>query len=98
MKDDNALRNFADDDFCYLTTTGRVTGKSHTIEIWFALIERTVYMLAGGGMHSDWVKNIGRNPAVTVRFGDMLYSGQARVIVDITEDSIARRSVVGKYE
>jgi hypothetical protein len=29
-----------DDDasqaFCYLTTTGRVSGRPHTIEIWFA--------------------------------------------------------------
>jgi hypothetical protein len=23
--------------FCYLTTTGRRTGRAHTIEIWFAL-------------------------------------------------------------
>ena len=27
----------ADDDFCYLTTTGRVTGEPHEIEIWFAV-------------------------------------------------------------
>jgi hypothetical protein len=30
-------QQFTDDDFCYLTTTGRVTGRSQTIEIWFAL-------------------------------------------------------------
>ncbi len=42
------LQQFADDDFCYLTTTGRVTARRHTIEIWFALNGRTLYMLAGG--------------------------------------------------
>lgn len=25
----------ADEDYCYLTTTGRVSGKPHTVEIWF---------------------------------------------------------------
>ena len=40
------LQQFADDDFCYLTTTGRVTGQPHTIEIWFAVGGRTLYMLS----------------------------------------------------
>ena len=31
---------------CYLTTTGRVSGRPHTIEIWFALQDRTLYLFA----------------------------------------------------
>ena len=31
------LAAHVDDDFCYLTTRGRVTGAPHEIEIWFAL-------------------------------------------------------------
>ena len=34
------LRALADEDFCYLTTTGRVTGRPHEIEIWFSLVPR----------------------------------------------------------
>ena len=34
-----------DEDFCYLTTTGRVTGLPREIEIWFALQGATLYML-----------------------------------------------------
>src|SRR5437762_12235586 len=56
--------SFADEDFCYLTTTGRVSGKAHTIEIWFALHDNTVYMLSGGGEKSDWVKNLRHQPDV----------------------------------
>src|SRR6185312_13518616 len=37
----------ADLDYCYITTTGRRSGKPHTIEIWFALDGRTLYLLAG---------------------------------------------------
>lgn len=37
----------ADEDFCYLTTRGRVSGQPHEIEIWFAADGETLYMLAG---------------------------------------------------
>jgi deazaflavin-dependent oxidoreductase (nitroreductase family) len=88
--------------FCYLTTTGRVSGRSHTIEIWFALHGRTLYLLSGGGDRSDWVRNLQSDPAVTVRLGrrdaDEL-PGRARVVEAGTdEDELARRLVAGKYQ
>src|SRR4029453_4300561 len=55
--------------YCYLTTTGRVSGRPHTIEIWFALQDRTLYVLSGGGDRSDWVRNLLRHPEVSVRLG-----------------------------
>ena len=58
------LQRIADADFCYLTTTGRVSGRPHTIEIWFALHEHTLYLLSGAGDRSDWVKNTLRSPEV----------------------------------
>jgi deazaflavin-dependent oxidoreductase (nitroreductase family) len=86
------------DDFCYLTTRGRVSGRAHTIEIWFALNAGAVYMLAGGRDSSDWVKNLMRNPAVTVRIRDCTYAGRARVVERPDEDALARRLVVAKYQ
>ena len=91
-------QQFADDDFCYLTTTGRVTGRPHTIEIWFALEGHTLYMLAGGGDSSDWVKNLLRSRDVTVRIGDTTYAGLARIVERAEEDALARRIVVAKYQ
>jgi deazaflavin-dependent oxidoreductase (nitroreductase family) len=91
-------RQFAGDDFCYLTTTGRVTGRPHTIEIWFAMQGHTIYMLAGGRDTSDWVKNAMRSPEVAVRMRDTTYAGQARVLGDGDEDALARRFVVDKYQ
>ena len=48
--------SLAGEAYCYLTTTGRVTGEPHTIEIWFGMPEdgRAVYLLSGGGDRSDW--------------------------------------------
>lgn len=91
------LEMFAGEDFCYLITTGRVSGRSHTIEIWFALNEQTLYMLSGGGDKSDWVKNALRTSAVQVKINDMMFSGQARLVEDFEEDALARKLVFEKY-
>jgi deazaflavin-dependent oxidoreductase (nitroreductase family) len=88
--------------FCYLTTTGRVTGRAHTIEIWFALQGRTMYLLSGGGRRSDWVRNLLRHPEVTVRLGRRDAAelpGHARLVEPGSdEDERARRLVAGKYQ
>jgi deazaflavin-dependent oxidoreductase (nitroreductase family) len=92
------LRALADEDFCYLTTTGRVTGRPHEIEIWFALDGETLYMLSGGRDRSDWVKNLQRTPQITVHIGEERFEGHARVVEDAGEDELARRLLVDKYE
>ena len=94
------LGSLAGEDFCYLTTTGRVTGRPHEIEIWFSLVPetQTLYMLSGGGDRSDWVKNLRRNPNVTVRIADEQFGGHAREPRDAEEDELARRLLVEKYE
>ncbi|MBV9230189.1 MAG: nitroreductase family deazaflavin-dependent oxidoreductase [Chloroflexi bacterium] len=91
------LQQLANEDFCDLTTTGRVTGRPHTIEIWFALNGQTLYMLSGGRERSDWVKNALRHPEVQVRIGETVFTGQARLVRDAEEDALARRLVFGKY-
>ena len=91
------LQIFAEEDFCYLTTTGRVSGRSHTIEIWFALNGRTLYMLSGGRDKSDWVKNAIRSPAVRMKINAAMFSGQARIANDTEEDALARKVVFDKY-
>ena len=94
------LAALADESFCYLTTTGRVTGRPHEIEIWFSLVPetRTLYMLAGSGDRADWVRNLRREPAVTVRISGEGLKGEARVVEDAGEDGLARRLLVEKYE
>jgi deazaflavin-dependent oxidoreductase (nitroreductase family) len=94
------LGTLAREDFCYLTTTGRVTGRPHEIEIWFSLVPetQTLYMLSGGRDRSDWVKNLRRNPEVTVRIAGGQFSGLARRARDAEEDELARRLLVEKYE
>jgi deazaflavin-dependent oxidoreductase (nitroreductase family) len=93
-------RDLADEKFCYLTTIGRITGRPHEIEIWFALgdLGHTLYLLSGGRDRSDWVKNLRRNPEVTVRVDGERFDGQARIVEDEEEDGLARHLLVEKYE
>ncbi len=91
------LSKLAEEVFCYLTTTGRVSGRSHTIEIWFALNGQTLYMLSGGRDKSDWVKNALHTPAVQVKINNTMLSGQARLVNDNEEDALARKLVFEKY-
>ena len=85
-------------DFCYLTTTGRVTGMPHRIEIWFAVYESTVYLMAGDRDRSDWVRNLMADPEVTLELGDRKRASRARVVEAGTdEDALARRLLLEKY-
>ena len=92
------MHALAGEDFCYLTTTGRLTGRPHMIEIWFALEDGNLYMLSGGRDRSDWVKNLRETPRVTVRIADETFEGKARIVEDAEEDELARSLLVEKYE
>jgi deazaflavin-dependent oxidoreductase (nitroreductase family) len=91
------LRALNNEDYCYLTTTGRVTGRRHEIEIWFSLDGETLYMLSDSH-RSDWVENLRRTPQVTVRIAGEHFEGSARVVEDPEEDELARRLLIEKYE
>lgn len=93
----DSLSRYAGEQYCYLTTTGRVTGQPRRIEIWFAIDRDTLYMLSGGGDSSDWVKNLRRNPSVRVEIATGSFQGRARVVKDPTESERARALVHDKY-
>ena len=85
--------------FCYLTTTGRVTGRSHRIEIWFALHDDVVYLLSGGREEADWVRNILVSPQVVLEIADVKRLTHARVVEPGSdEDALARLLVLQKYD
>lgn len=92
------FERLAGENFAYLTTTGRVSGKPHTIEIWFAMDGETMYMLSGGADRADWVRNIRRSRDVRVRVGSRTVAGRGRLLEnDTDEDLKAKRLLDGKY-
>ena len=84
-------------DFCYLTTTGRVSGSPHRIEIWFVLVDEIVYLMAGDRDRSDWVRNLIITPDVELELGGRKRVTRARVEDGSAEDALARRTMLEKY-
>jgi deazaflavin-dependent oxidoreductase (nitroreductase family) len=94
---ESILASLAGEDYCYLTTTGRVTGKPHDIEIWFGAQNGGIYLMAGDHK-SDWVKNLLKDPSVTVRIARYHFTGTARLVTDEQEETIARYMLAEKYQ
>lgn len=85
-------------DFCYLTTTGRLSGNPHRIEIWFVLVDETVFLMAGNRDRSDWVRNIMATPDIQLELGARKRTTRARLVEDGSEeDALARRMMLEKY-
>jgi deazaflavin-dependent oxidoreductase (nitroreductase family) len=88
-----------DAEYCYLTTTGRVSGRPHTIEIWFVARDGCAYLMAGDP-RSDWVRNLRRNPEVRLRIDDVEVPARAVVVDDLADarQPVIRASMADKYD
>ena len=75
-----SLQSVADKQVLYLTTIGRTTGLPREIEIWFVVCCERFYLFAETGEAAGWVRNIRRNPKVTVRIGERQIEATARVL------------------
>jgi deazaflavin-dependent oxidoreductase (nitroreductase family) len=91
-------------EFAYLTTTGRRSGRPHVIEIWYGERDGVIYLLSGGGLRSDWVRNLRADPRVRIRIGGVRQRtpggdlGTARIVMDPAEDATARRLLATRYQ
>lgn len=86
------------EEYCYLTTKGRKTGNPHKIEIWFGMDGNSLYLLSGGRDKSDWVKNLLKDPHVTVRIAKYTFTAVARLVSEEKEEATARYMLAEKYQ
>jgi hypothetical protein len=68
----------ADKKYIYLTTRGRKTGNPHTVELWFAVAGKKIY-LSHEGAYTDWMKNILVDGRVEFKIGKIHAIGNARI-------------------
>ena len=61
------LTPHADEERCDVTTIGRRSGEPHEIEIWFGVIDDTMYLISGNGPRADWYRNALNDSEVSVR-------------------------------
>ncbi|MBV8936331.1 MAG: nitroreductase family deazaflavin-dependent oxidoreductase [Alphaproteobacteria bacterium] len=83
-----SIQDVAGERLLYLTTIGRRTGRPHEIEIWFVVCGGRFYLFAETGEAAGWVKNIRRNPEVSVRVGERQISATARVLDHDTDGDL----------
>lgn len=77
--------------YLYLTTTGRRTGAPREIEIWFTAHAGRHDVIAEQGERAQWVQNVMREPAVSVRIGDERFAARARIVQTATEPGLVGR-------
>lgn len=84
-------------EYGYLTTTGRRSGNPHTVEIWFAVVGDTLYLLSGSGGRSDWCRNLEADPRASFRIARTEYQMRGRRLAPGAEAETAREAVYAKY-
>ena len=88
----------ANDDYCYLLTTGRKSGLERETEIWFAIQNGVLFVMAGSGERAYWVRNLRANPELDIRLGGERFPARVRDLAGAEEDALARRLLVEKYQ
>ena len=87
---------FIAEDHCDLTTNGRRTGRAHTVEIWFALHDGSMFII-GDPSRPDWYRNVVADGRVGVRLGDLDLVGRAAPVTDPTRRRLAGSLLATKY-
>ncbi|MGE5736774.1 MAG: nitroreductase family deazaflavin-dependent oxidoreductase [Acidobacteriota bacterium] len=76
-----------------ITVTGRKSGRSVSIPVWFVLDRDNLYLLPVKGSETQWYKNVLNNPSIRVRAGGTEGEFRAVIITDAPQVS----SVVDKF-
>ena len=77
-------------EFLYLTTRGRKTGRARQIEIWFTRRGRSYYLVSEHCLRAHWVQNLLVEPRVRWRVGMARLDGRARVVRAETAPALVR--------
>ena len=71
VKDHSTLR---------LTTSGRKSGKRHTVTVWFVVDGKMLY-LCTLKLNRDWPRNIMKNGKIELDIGGTVFKGHAKQII-----------------
>jgi len=86
----------ADEEYIYLRTKGRRTGKPHTVELWYAVASGRIY-LSHEGKYTDWMKNILKDDQVEFRIGGTRFRGRAHIVGSGEAFEVGKRALYRKY-
>ena len=85
-----------DEKYIYLTTRGRKTGNPHTVELWFAIVGKKIF-LSHEGAYTDWMKNILEDGRVELKIGKIQFNGNARIAETEEDFKLGKHALYLKY-
>jgi len=80
-----------------ITVTGRKSGKSITLPIWFVHEPGRLKLLPVRGTHTNWLRNLRKNPSIQVEAGSSKISQKARLIGDKAKIGEVAQRFSAKY-
>jgi deazaflavin-dependent oxidoreductase (nitroreductase family) len=76
-----------------ITVTGRKSGRTISLPIWFVWDDGKLYLLPVKGSNTQWYKNVLKNPSIQIDAG----RAQSEVKVVAVSDATQVKSVVEKF-
>jgi deazaflavin-dependent oxidoreductase (nitroreductase family) len=76
-----------------LTVTGRKSGRSISIPVWFVSEDNKLYLLPVTGSDTQWYKNVLKNPSIQIEAGGTKADRKVAPVKDPKQVS----SIVGKF-
>src|SRR6266852_9513703 len=76
-----------------ITVTGRKSGRTISIPVWFVSEDNKLYLLPVSGSDTQWYKNVLKNPSIQIEAGDAKAERKAAPVKDPKQVS----SIVEKF-
>jgi len=76
------LYRFAGGVVLLLTTTGRRSGRPHTVGLQYELIDGVYWVGAADGERADWYRNVEADPRVVIQVGENKINATVELVAD----------------
>ena len=80
-----------------ISVTGRNSGRTISIPVWFVLEDEKLYLLPVQGSDTQWYKNVLKNPSIRIKAGGAETEVRAVPVKDATQVKSVVEKFRGKY-
>jgi deazaflavin-dependent oxidoreductase (nitroreductase family) len=94
--DKKSVESVKSNQYIYLTTKGRKTGKPHTVQLWFAYADGKLY-LSHEGAYTDWMKNLDKNEEVNAKIDALILGAKAKIVGEGDSREQGKKALYEKY-
>jgi deazaflavin-dependent oxidoreductase (nitroreductase family) len=81
----------------HISVTGRKSGRTISIPVWFVLDDDKLYLLPVQGSDTQWYKNVLKNPSIQIKAGSAEAEFKVAAITNAKQVSSVVEKFRGKY-